>query len=216
MERCPWCPASMAMPIGDHSLAQAPAGSSAPDHRGDRGALTSDHGALGVQGRALRPRPEPWERARWVCEQRKSPAPSQQSSKSSWRRGHGRQICLCKGREVVWEKESLSRRRDEMGWASSHGWAGEVSSLPLAAKAGSAPPSGAGGDGTAHGPPASPEPRSSCASLCLFATCISASAPGPCPPRGAPRPGYRGSVLRASHTQTSVGGSWGRWGPLNH
>lgn len=57
-----------------------------------------------------------------------------------------------------------------MGWASSHGWGGEVFSLPLTAKAGSDPPSQAGGDKMAHGPPASPEPRTSCASLYLFTT----------------------------------------------
>lgn len=57
-----------------------------------------------------------------------------------------------------------------MGWASSHGWGGEVFSLPLTAKAGSDPLSQAGGDEMAHGPPASPEPRTSCASLYLFTT----------------------------------------------
>lgn len=155
------------MPIGGHSFTTY-----WPRHPLAQAPLTTEgsHGALGVQRRAPRHRPEPWEGARWVCEQRKSPAPSQQSRKSSWRRGHGRQICLCKGREVVWEKESLSRRRDEMGWASSHGWGGEVFSLPLTAKAGSDPPSQAGGDEMAHGPPASPEPRTSCASLYLFTT----------------------------------------------
>lgn len=71
------------------------------------------------RGGQLRPRSEPQEGVRWVCGQRKSPTSSQQSGKASWRRGHGRQICLCKGREVVWGENSLSRRRDGMAWGGS-------------------------------------------------------------------------------------------------
>lgn len=55
--------------------------------------------------------------ARWVCGQRKSPTPSQQSGKASWRREHGTQICLREGREVVLGKVPAEGEMGER-WAS--------------------------------------------------------------------------------------------------
>lgn len=79
--------------------------------------------------------------------------------------------------------------------------------------AGSGPPRGAGGGGTAHCPLAMPTPTRSCVTLSPQpGTLLPLQAP---PASGSTRAGGRGSALRATRTQTSSGGSQGRRGSLD-